>query len=71
MVYSQLVFINEGSAVVLVIFVHDFYLLSLSKTLGELGQKIEMHLYLLAKFTKYFRQVQEVKVLKTVILRPG
>ena len=50
MVYIKLVFTNEGSAEVLVIFVHDFYLLNLSKILGELGQKIEMHLYLLAKF---------------------
>ena len=64
MVYSQLVFINEGSAEVLVILVQDFYLLNLSKTLGELGQQIEMHLHLLAKFTKCFRQVQQVKVLK-------
>ena len=63
MVYSQLVFINEGSAEVLVIFVQDFYLLNLSKTLGELGQQIEMHLDLLAKFTKCFKQVQKVKVL--------
>ena len=37
MVYSKLVFINEGSAKVLVILVQDFYLLNLSKTLGELG----------------------------------
>ena len=46
------------------ILVQDFYLLNLSKTLGELGQQIEMHLHLLAKFTKCFRQVQQVKVLK-------
>ena len=45
-------------------FVQDFYLLNLSKALGELGEKIEMHLYWLAKFTKCFRQVQQVKVLK-------
>ena len=45
-------------------FVQDFYLLNLSKALGDLGQKIEMHLYLLAKFTKCFRLVQQVKVLK-------
>ena len=45
-------------------FVQDFYLLNLSKALGELGQKKEMHLYLLAKFTKCFRQFQQVKVLK-------
>ena len=64
MVYSQLVFINEGSAEVLVILVQDFYLLNLSKALGELGQKIEIYLHLLAKFTKCFRQVQQVKVLK-------
>ena len=63
MVYSQLVFINEGSAEVLVILVQDFYLLSLSKTLGELDQQIWMHLNLLAKFTQCFRQVQQVKVL--------
>ena len=31
MVYSQLVFINEGSADVVVIFVQDFYLFNLSK----------------------------------------
>ena len=63
MVYSQLVFINEGSAEVLMIIVQDFYLLNLSKTLGELEQK-EMHLHLLAQFTKCFRQVQQEKVLK-------
>ena len=28
--------------------VQDFYLLKLSKTLGELGQQLEMHLHLLA-----------------------
>ena len=66
MVYSQLVFINEGSAEVPMIFVQDFYLLNLSKSLGELGQQIQMHLHLLAKFTKCFRQVQQVKVLKKV-----
>ena len=64
MVYSQLVFFNERSAEVLVILVQDFCLLNLSKALGELGQKIEMHLHLLAKFTQCFRQVQQVKVLK-------
>ena len=37
MKYSELVFINEGSAEVLVISVQDFYLY---KTLGELGQQI-------------------------------
>ena len=63
MVYSQLLFINEGSEEVLMILVQDFYLLNLSKTLGELGQRIEMHLHLLAKFTKCFRQVQQEKVL--------
>ena len=42
----------------------DFHLLNLSNALRELGQKIEMHLHLLAKFTKCFRQVQQVKVLK-------
>ena len=41
----------------------DFYLLNLSKTLGELGQQIEMHLHLLAMFTKYFRQVEQVHAL--------
>ena len=46
------------------ILVQDFYLLNLSKTLGELGQQIEMHIHLLAKFTKCFRQVEQVKVLK-------
>ena len=45
------------------IFVTDFNLLNLSKAVGEFGQKIEMHLYLLAKFTKCLRQVQQVKVL--------
>ena len=45
------------------IFVIDFHLLNLSKALGELGHKIELHFYLLAKFTKCFRQVQQVKVL--------
>ena len=64
MVYSQLVFINEGSAEVLMILVQDFYLLNLSKTFGEYGQQIEIHLHLLAKFTKCFRQVQQLKVLK-------
>ena len=39
MVYSQLVFINEGPAQVLVILIQDFHLLNLSKTLGETGQK--------------------------------
>ena len=37
MAYSQLVFINKGLAKVLMIFVQDFYLFNLSKTLGELG----------------------------------
>ena len=46
------------------IFFWDVHLLHLSKALGELGQKIEMHLHWLAKFTKCFRQVQKVKVLK-------
>ena len=64
MVYSQHVFINEGSAEVLIILVQDFYLLNSSKTFGELGPQIEMHLHLLAKFTKCFIQVQQVKVLK-------
>ena len=64
MVHSQLVFINEGSVEVLMILVQDFYLLNLSKTLAELGQQIEINLHLLAKFTKCFRQVQQVKVLK-------
>ena len=63
MVYSQLVFINEGSAEVLMILVQDFYLMNLSKTLGELGQQIEMHLHVLVKFTKCFRQVQQLNVL--------
>ena len=31
------------------------YNYTLSKELGELGQKIEMHLHLLAKLTKCFR----------------
>ena len=42
------------------IFFQDFHLLNLSKSLGELSQKLEMHLYLLAKFTKCFRQVKQV-----------
>ena len=46
------------------IFFLDFHLLTLSNALCELGQKIELHLHLLAKFTKCFRQVQQVKVLK-------
>ena len=46
------------------IFFLDFHLLSLSNPLGELGQKSEMHLHLLAKSTKCFRQVQQVKVPK-------
>ena len=49
------------------ILVQDFYLLNLSKTFGELGQQIEMHLHLLAKFTKCFRQVQQVKVLNKIM----
>ena len=49
-------------------FFQDTYLLNLSKTLGELGQKIEMHLYFLAKFTKSFRQFQQVKVLKKITI---
>ena len=64
MVYIQIVFINKGSAEVLMILVQEFYLLNLSKTLGELGQKIDMHLHFLAKFTKCLRQVQPVKSLK-------
>ena len=32
----------------------------MSKTLGELGKQIEMHFYFMAKFTKCFRQVQQV-----------
>ena len=63
MVYSKLVFINEGSSEVLMILVQDFYLLNLSKTLDE---QTEMHLHLLAKFTKCLRQVQQVKVLKNI-----
>ena len=43
--------------------VKDIPLLNLSKALGELGQTIEMHLYLLAKFTKCFIQVQQVEVI--------
>ena len=35
------------------IFVENFHLLNWSETLGELGQKIEMHSYLLAKFDKF------------------
>ena len=45
------------------IFVRDFYLLNLSKVLGELTQEIYIHLYLLAKFTKCFKKAQQVKVL--------
>ena len=67
MVYSQLVFINEGSAEVLMILVQDVYWLNLYKTLGELGQQIEMNLHLLAKSTKCFRQVQLVEVLKKIM----
>ena len=63
MVYSQLVFINEGLAEILMILVQDFYLLNLSKTLGELGQKRNVFTYV-GKFTKCFKQVQPVKVLK-------
>ena len=62
-VYSKLVFINEGSAEVLVILIQDFYLLNLSKIPGKLGQQIWINFNLLAKFTKCFRQVQQVKVL--------
>ena len=40
------------------IFFWHIHLLNLSKALSEFGQKIEMVLYLLAKFTKRFRQVQ-------------
>ena len=40
----------------------DFHLLNVSKTVGELGQK-KIQSYLLAKFTKCFRQVKQVKVL--------
>ena len=46
------------------IFVWDFHLLNLSKSLGEHSQKLEMHLYSLAMFTKCLRQVKQVKVLK-------
>ena len=52
MIYSQLVPFNEGSTEVLNIFVKDFYLLNLSKTLGEHGQKIWTYFFFLAKFTK-------------------
>ena len=45
------------------IFVRDFHLLNLSKAPGELGQQLEMHFNLLAKFTKCFRQIQQVKFL--------
>ena len=41
-------------------FVWDIHLLNLSKVLGELGQVIEMYLYLLAKC---FKQVQQLKEL--------
>ena len=51
------------------IFLYDFPLLNLFNTLGELGQEIEMHLRLLAKFTNCFKQVQRVKVLKNKIMR--
>ena len=60
MVCSQLVFINEGSAEGLVISVQDFHLLNLSKALGELGQKIEKLLHLLAKFTSLDKKSQIV-----------
>ena len=63
MVNSQPLFINKWSAEVLVILVQDFYFLNLSKKLGELGQQILMHYNFFAKFTKCFRQVQQVKVL--------
>ena len=43
------------------IFFLDFHL---SKTFSELGQQMYMHLYFLVKFTKCFRQVKQVKVLK-------
>ena len=66
MIYSQLVFINEGTSEVLMILVQDFYLLNLSKSLDE---QTEMHLHLLAKFTKCFRHVQ-VKVLKKISREP-
>ena len=49
------------------ILVQDFYLLNLSKTLDE---QTEMHLHLLAKLTKCFRQVQKVKVLKKISRGP-
>ena len=46
------------------LFFWDFSFLNLSKAVGELGLKIDMHLHLLAKFTKCFKQVEQVKVLK-------
>ena len=45
-------------------FFFNFHLSKLSIALGEFGQNIEMHLRLLSKFTKGFRQVQQVKVQK-------
>ena len=39
MVHSQHVFINEGSAEVIMMLAQDFYSLNLSKTLGELSQQ--------------------------------
>ena len=40
------------------------HLLNLSDALGELCQKIEIHLHLLTKFTKCFIQVQQMHALK-------
>ena len=40
-----------------------FYLLNLSKAFGELVQQVWRHFYFLVKFTKWFRPVQQAKVL--------
>ena len=59
--------LNIGKVLSMISFYVSFHLLSLSKALGELGQKIEIHLHWLAKFTKCFRQVQKEKVFKKIM----
>ena len=42
-------------------FFWDLHLLNLSKALGELGQRIEMHLHLLVKFIKCLADLGEAR----------
>ena len=55
-VYSQLGCISWRSAEVLMIFVLDFHLLNLSKTLGELGQQILICIFFWNLLTLVFKR---------------